>query len=149
LLDSAGNVLATHHFTPRLIEDGNSLTGFSFFVPAIEGVEGLRIYAGDQLLFEQTVSGAAPVIEHQSSETLPLGGVTITWNLKEGSPQTTYRVRFSPNGGQNWQVLAIETQANSFTLWSGLLQDASEPLVEIQAVDGLRTATEVIPIPLD
>jgi hypothetical protein len=54
-------------------------------------------------------------------------------------------VRFSPDGGQTWKVLALRHLTTSITIPANLLGAAAEAVVEVQAQDGVRTSTLLIP----
>jgi hypothetical protein len=147
LLDASGTVLATRAFNLTSIvfdtpNSGGEGQGFNIFMPAITGVEAIRIYAGDQLLFERSVTGPAPAIDTARRGS----GASVEWTLRAGSPAVAYRLRFSPDGGAGatWQVLALEYAGNTFTVPASLLANAAQPLVEVQALDGVRMDTRLI-----
>lgn len=145
LLDASGKVLAARAFNLTSIafdtsNSGGEGQGFSVFMPAMTGVEALRIYAGNQLLFERSVTGPAPAFDTARSA----GSGSVEWTLRAGSASAVYRLRFSPDGGATWQVLALEYKGNTFTVPASLLTNATQPLVEVQAVDGVRTDTRLI-----
>ncbi len=105
------------------------------------------MYGPSGLLFDRSVSGSAPSIELSSSRLTPFGGADISWRLKSGVTNSIYRVRFSPDGGQSWQVLALQTTSTSFLVTPNLLEGASSPLLEIQVTDGVRASTQIYSLP--
>ena len=57
-LNVSGDVLLSQNFAPREIADAPEKTwGFGFFLPAQDGLAIIRMYAGDQLIFEYQTAG--------------------------------------------------------------------------------------------
>jgi hypothetical protein len=140
LRDAQGRVLGARLFDMTPIADGPSpAQGFHFFMPYTPGVAQIRIYRGDTLLAERTARGAAPA----------LGAVTVAedgrahWGLFAGSG-IVYRVRFSRDDGQTWEVLALGQASPQVSIPPERLKSAADPLLEIQASDGVRTDTRVV-----
>jgi|GEM_PF-1601440 len=145
LLDANGKVLAIRSFNLTSIafdtsSSGGEGQGFSVFMPAVTGVEAIRIYTGDRLLFERSATGPSPVFDTARRTS----GASVEWTLRAGSPSVVYRIRFSPDGGATWQVLALEYAGTTYNVPAALLANATQPLVEIQAMDGVRTDTRLI-----
>jgi hypothetical protein len=141
-------VLASVPFEPAGVvidAPGGAMTAASFQVLAepVQGLAGLRVYRGAELLYERRAAGAAPVLAAAPAAQVlvPGGGATIGWHLITGDVGTRYRVRFSPDGGASWQVLALETAIPQVDVPALLLAEAKAPLLEVQASDGVRTDT--------
>lgn len=156
LLDARGNVLTSRAFTPTRMEgdvtgpeglvSGFELSGFQVAVPMVEGVAGLRIYEGERLVFERTAPSPAPELTLVNT-TLAGEGASVRWRLTAGAAETVYHVRFSPDGGQTWTVLAINATASSLNIPANLLIGATRPVVEVQATDGVRVTLLTIELP--
>jgi hypothetical protein len=155
LIDRNGTVLAVVPFSlTEAILDGppGDLQAYAFRVPVPEvpGLAGLRIYRDDQLIVERRTAGAAPafastpvVLSVQAG-----GGTQVAWQARAGGAATHYRVRYSPDGGATWSVLALDTASAQIDVPASLLAGASQPVLEIQASDGVRVAAQTIDIAL-
>jgi hypothetical protein len=152
LLDAKGRVLATVPFVPMemvidLPTGAEQAASFSVLAPPLPGVAGLRVFDGSQMLYERFASGAAPVLSAASTaQSNSAAGVTAAWQLAAGPAATHYRVRFSPDGGANWHVLELNTDAAQVAVPAHLLTGATQPLLEVQASDGVRSDTLVLPL---
>jgi hypothetical protein len=142
LRDAHGALLGSQLFDRLPIADGPApAQGFHFFMPYMPGVAQIRIYRGNALLTQRTTSGAAPAV---GAASVSADGRAAAWTLATGSG-VVYRVRFSPDGGQTWTVLALGQSAPGAPLPQGW-DKAARPVLEIQASDGVRTDTKVIPL---
>ena len=152
LLDRQGARLAEHHFTPIPMVDGPvDLWGFSLQVPYVEGIAALELFSpeGGQLYRQDLPVALKSETLHLaplSITVLPDNQMDVTWTEPARS-RAIYRVRFSADGGQNWMVLALEARGNRFSIPTDLLVNSWQPVIEVQAVDGLRTATQMIALP--
>ena len=70
--------------------------------------------------------------------------VSVRWQAVAGPTDLHYRVRFSPDGGKHWTVLALDTPALSIVVPAELLASAASPIVEVQGSDGVRVDEAVI-----
>lgn len=148
LLDARGQVLVSQPFNPVLIASDSKQTkaysrGFRVALPVVEGATTFRIYEGEAVVFERAVEGAAPKLKVVDS-TLASEGAVVRWQLTAGAADTVYHVRFSPDGGQTWIVLALNTTTPSLTVPASLLDKATHPIVEVQASDGVRVTALTI-----
>jgi hypothetical protein len=147
-------VIAAYPFQPvAMIDgpagDGDLLSGFQLTVPASDNLAGLRLVGPQgQTLAEKLQPSPAAALKlgglalAPAAQGAPPGGPTVQW--QPAGSDVVYRVRYSPDGGQTWQVLALGLPGNSFTLPAGLAEGGAQPLVEVQAADGLHTATQVL-----
>jgi hypothetical protein len=148
VLDAAGQVLASQAFTPVQIavdRQGGApnmpnltadLLGFRVVVPVVEGAAGLRLTHGAEVLWERQVSGAKPDLSAATVTAAGDGG--LAWSAGSGRLGVSYRVSFSPDGGQTWTLLQAAGAAPQVTVPAELLAGAREPIIEVQASDGLR-----------
>jgi len=154
LLDGQGQVLVTQAFNPILIASDSKRTqadrhygqGFRVALPNVEGVVTIRIYEGEQLVFERSANGAAPQVKLIES-TFAGDGADVRWQLTAGAADTRYHVRFSPDGGETWTVLALNSATPRLSVPARLLAEATHPIVEVQATDGVRLTTLTLALP--
>ncbi len=148
LLGDKGRVIAAYPFTPRQIADSKGASGFGFFVPAVDGLEGLRVKAGNQTVKEKTVPaamaaanfGRQPLAAQRQAR-----GTVLRWTpVEHPSEQVVYRIRLSRDGGTSWQVLALDWRSAEFTVPQGL--DVANATIEVQASDGIHTATQTFTV---
>jgi hypothetical protein len=71
----------------------------------------------------------------------------LRWSPAESpAGPVVYLVRISRDGGNTWQVLALDRTQPEIQLPEALGEDLSEVRVEIQASDGLQTTTQTFEI---
>ena len=72
------------------------------------------------------------------------GTYEIQWGTydPDGDP-LTYKVSYSPNGGQTWIQLASEITKISYSWDSSMVEPGSNYLVRVEASDGVLTANDV------
>jgi hypothetical protein len=70
----------------------------------------------------------------------PGGPLTYRWTPSGQSPNTRYLVKISVDGGQTWDVLAVGLKETQIQIPAADIKGASQILVEITAIDGMRTA---------
>jgi hypothetical protein len=124
-----------------LFRTGFYQQGFRVALPVAPGAAGFRIYRDNQLLYQRVATGPAPKLGAASATALGADGVQLGWSLAAGAAGVTYRVRVTRDGGQTWQVLALDQTQPTITLPPGVLKDSAQPMVEVQASDGVRTDT--------
>jgi hypothetical protein len=144
LLDAAGAVLASVplELTQLAIDrfdSGEMASGFRAALPLVEGLAILQIYQDDVLVFERRASAAALDLSALTRSEGAFGAMDLSWSLGAGANDLAYRVLYSPDGGVRWQVLAVNTAQPSLTVPAELLQDAANPLLLVQASDGVQT----------
>jgi hypothetical protein len=154
LLDSAGEVLARQAFaTTAFYVDPPAGTvhdhdaeiihhGFHVALPPLPEAAGLRLYSGAQLLSERLSTGSAPRLVERLAPASPTDGA-VTWSLGGSAPGTTYRYSFSPDGGTTWWLLAPSAASPLVSVPPELLATAFDPLIEVQASEGLRVTRRV------
>lgn len=146
LLDASGKILLTQAFTPRSMGDSGGYLGFSFTIPAVEGVRALKIRDQRTVLLEKFVDQPlkADLFEHHDPVVrLTAGEEVFSWpEVFSPAGEVTYRVRTSTDGGLSWQVSALEWRKAVFPV--GFLPQQTAPLlIEIQASDGFNTSTRI------
>lgn len=147
LLAGDGRVLAVRPFDPVEIGDIEGYSGFGFFVPALDGLEGIRILDGDQVMVEKYRQPQSPIVAAEAGvlgADLEVDGKRIQWRADGGvGQQVVYRLRYSQDEGETWQVLALDLKQAAFDLPDNLGVDGEGVLLEIQASDGFNTDTKV------
>jgi hypothetical protein len=148
VLGRDGELAVSVPFTPYKMADSNGYRGFGFFIPAVENATEIRITQNGQVL--------ASARARASREPLPLESNPIQVQLAEdaiqvrwgGTPrdEIVHRVRLSTDGGKSWQVISIDRYEIEIDLPVQYLVRGEVPLLEIQATDGVRVATRVLPL---
>lgn len=146
ILDTEGKVLKTQTFGTVLMaldlfRTGFYRQGFRVAVPVVPGAAGYRIFRDSQLLFQRQAFGPAPKLGPALPAVLRPDGSEWGWSLAAGPAGVTYRVRVSLDGGQTWQVLAVDQAEPAITLPPVQRNTVGQTIVEVQASDGVRTDT--------
>jgi len=151
VVNAAGNVLRSQSFSSvnisiDLLHTGYYQQGFRVVLPVTPSAAGFRILRDNQLLYQRLVSGPAPRLATTAQAALAAAGTRLSWSLAAGPADETYTIRLSRDGGQTWQVLAVDQAAASIDLPLG--QKGGAPtLIEVQASDGVRTDTRTYAVP--
>ncbi len=148
LLDASGKVLASYPFSPSRIADGRShgIAGFGFYVPAVDGLAGVRVRTGGRSVGEKIVATAMATTNF--GDQAPTRRIQGTRSILQWAPAThptqpvVYRVRISRDSGATWQVLALDLRTPQFTVPAGV--NLTNALVEIQASDGIHVTTRTV-----
>jgi hypothetical protein len=150
LLDSDGLMVGQYAFTPVEIPDAPGFLAFNFFVPDTAGLSGLRIQANGQVLAEKRVPD---LLQLDNPHTMTLGretatgGETLRWSpAAHPSGQVFYRVRISRDGGESWQVLALDLVEPYLPVPADTGFEQEEAWLEIQASDGIHTSTQLFKV---
>ena len=146
LVDATGQVFRSQMFAAVPIsidrlDSGFDQQGFRVVLPPALGATGFRIYQGDQVVYQRVAQGPAPSLASTLSTATTAEGTRLGWNLASGPADVTYSVRLSNDGGQSWQVLAVDQPASSILLPATSAKGGGALLVEVQASDGVRTDT--------
>jgi len=145
MLGDRGVVLASYPFRMIEVADITGSSNFGFFVPAIAGLQGVRILEGDQILAEKFAHGEIAVFPAGRSGVTTLfseESLTLDWtDLQRSGEEIFYRLRLSQNQGRSWQVLALKLRTSSFSMPIEPGMDLSQAIFEVQASDGIQTST--------
>lgn len=152
LLGSDGQVISSYPFTPVEVSDLDGYYGFGFFLPARQGLQGLRVLDDEQVLVEKYAQPGSldlSVFAATSAESFKVSdqaeGITLSWSLPAGQEsKPVYRLRLSQDNGETWQVIALDWPEPHFDFPARSDLDLSGALLEIQASDGFATSTQVI-----
>jgi hypothetical protein len=146
VFNGSGRVLETQLFTSvgvalDLFRTGFYQQGFRVALPVTPAAAGFRITRGSQLLYERLVSGPAPRLASTAQTSVSTAGTRLGWSLAAGPAHVSYTVRVSRDGGQTWQVMAIDQADSSIALPPAAGKGGAATIVEVQASDGVRTDT--------
>ncbi len=148
LLGDGGKVLAAFPFTPQQIADSEGASGFGFFVPAVDGLAGLRVRAANRTIKEKTVAApmaAANFARQPLAAQRQARGTVLSWTpAAHPSEPVVYRVRLSRDAGATWQVMALDWGSPEFTAPTGV--DVANAMIEVQASDGIHTTTRTFSV---
>ncbi len=143
LLGDGNKVLAAFPFTPQRIADSKGASGFALFVPAVDGLAGLRVKAGNRTIKEKTVAApmaAANFARQPLAAQRQARGTALRWTpVEHPTEPVVYRIRLSRDGGASWQVLALDWRSPEYTAPPGV--NVANAMIEVQASDGIHTTT--------
>jgi photosystem II stability/assembly factor-like uncharacterized protein len=107
---NSGGVVFAYSFdaeTPEAPDSSLLSAGFAFVIPRPANIAELRLLAGDTLLDSINVAQSSPIVNAQLAP-FNAGNSrrSISWNIIPAPVEPdTVSVRYSPDGGQSWQVL--------------------------------------------
>ncbi|MEU1233791.1 FG-GAP-like repeat-containing protein [Micromonospora aurantiaca] len=149
LLDAAGATLAEHPFTPAATEHAATRPFHEVvdFAPGTRRVTLVDTRAGRDLA-TLPVSANPPVValagEAPPASVPATGPVTVGWSAgdADGGPVTA-SVLYSPDGADDWRVLATGLTGTSYTLDAAQLAGtggAATGRLRVRVTDGVHTA---------
>jgi hypothetical protein len=147
LRDERGRLLTSHSFTPGTADidryphgTSTQVRGFHLRLPAVEGVASARVLHDGEILGRLEARPGAPRLGAGISARHVTGeGARVSWAAGEPEGEGLhYMVRVSTDGGESWQVVAVDHTTPAITLRP---EDfgGQEVLVEVLASDGLHT----------
>ena len=151
LHDSSDIILFSYAFDPVEIasEDDTPLpSDFGFVVPRFDNVSTIQLWQGSTLLASLTAASAPPDLS--ASLTAGQGGdpnqVSIQWGVgrssRAGDSPITVNVRYSADGGQTWQMLAVKRTETSLDLNKNQLAASDNGLLEIVAYNSTQSQSQ-------
>ncbi len=99
-----------------------------------------------------TAASGAPVFEATQAAGSGADDIILSWNLlgtnshTRQSDNTKINIRYSPDNGQNWQMLAVGLSDLSFNLNKTQLPASSNGLIELIATNSTESATKRLEI---
>jgi hypothetical protein len=145
LRDGAGTLLASHGFTPTLIEEQPGRVAFDVVVPFVDGTAELRVVedATARTLATRAVSPNAPVVSGVQLPNAPDpvdGVVSVTWNASDpDGDMLRFDVLASRDGGQTYHPIQLGIEGAAVALDTTLLGGGTNQL-RVVASDGVQTA---------
>lgn len=134
----------THdHVDPDIVVDTGS-SPFSIVQPFPAGASAAEIWHGSNRLWRGEVSQNAPVVQVLTPEGGDSYGanaqMTVSWTGSDADgDDLTYAVRYSPDGGASWRVLAAQSTQTSLTVSLARQPGTTRGIVEVEASDGFYT----------
>lgn len=147
ILDQHGQPAIGYPFDTYEIADSGGYRGFGFIVPDPGDLAGLRVSKDGQVLVDRRDSNRATPSDIQAGSVTvdrSQGRIHLSWSGSSGQEGAYYRLRYSQDGGDTWQLLAVNWVRNEFSLPQTLVSGVDQGLIEIQASDGLRTNTAIL-----
>jgi hypothetical protein len=142
LISGEGTPVQSYRFDPYEIGDAPGYLGFGFAVPAMEGLSAIRVIGPSGEILAEAEAGHSLKSLSQDRETLAVetrqGATVLRWGA--AGPQVVYRLRLSLDGGQTWQVLALDWTGTEFAIPEDRA-DFDQAHFEVQASDGVQTET--------
>lgn len=147
LVDSTGAVQQELSFTPATIVvegDESAPSDFGFTLPRIADLAKVQLWHQSTLL-ATLQAGAAPDLQATFTEDAEdPNKITISWDLLATATATAnayVNLRYSPDGGTSWQILALQLEGNSYTLDTSKIPGSGDGLIEIVANSTTDAAT--------
>jgi len=155
-VDEAGQVLASHGFTPvftRYLPEPEGAVEtdtyfFSFRVAWMEGIAAIELRDGaGKVLASRPVSTSVPSVELLN----PNGGEqwrqdsrqTIRWEGTDpDGDDLWYAIWISDDGGENWQPVAIDIPDTSFTVDTVGFPTGDAFRIKVRVTDGVNTGVD-------
>ncbi|WP_235299386.1 PKD domain-containing protein [Portibacter marinus] len=158
-LDEAGKVIARQSFSPVpdiqtcSIEKSQDVIPFytSIEIPRNASPSTFSIVEKDKTLDSYSVSSYGPtfqIISPSANDTLE--GLT-SFEFAGSDPdheELNFKVYYSPNGVQEWQLIKILNGAKTDINVSGL-KPGENPVFKVEVSDGYHTSSKLIPVHLD
>jgi predicted outer membrane repeat protein len=143
MVDDAGITQLSYGFDPVEIDPTVPETplGFDFVLPLIDNLGRIELWK-DDLLLDTLLASPAPQIEAEV-EFLDASAFRVTWTV-EGSEDVAVTLRYSPDGGQSWQVLAMMQTGDTFESSTGILAASDNGLLEVVASDRTSSSTVLL-----
>lgn len=118
------------------------------FVPFPADTRWIRIRHDGVMKAELAVSAASPQVQLLSPQGGALApGQTIAWQGSDPDGDTlSFTLFYSPDDGQNWQPMLVNTPLTGVTLSTAMLHDmpkSSQGRMKIVASDGVNTGEDV------
>jgi len=157
MIDQDFNVQFRYNFDPmEIAQESREETpaDFSFIVPRIDNLKHIQIRRGGEIVDEMAAATVAPVL------TLGPDALVVDENIDEVNliwgtgvrarsaitSEVTVNVRYSPDDGESWHILATGLSDNKVDLSRSELPASANGLIELVAVDRNQTTTKRIPI---
>ena len=146
LIDTQQTVLYSTAFTPtQVIVEGeeNGPLNFNRVVPRVPDLAQIQLWKGESL-FDTLDAGSLPTISAALVANEDPSLIGIEWEIESAS-ETKSTVRYSPDGGQSWQILAIDFSGTSLLLDTTKIPGSAKGTLEVAA----HTTTEIASTRLD
>ena len=144
-LDGTGNILGSLSFEPRITNDDPILGAFAVAVPLAANAARFTLMHSGTLMDSRTASAHPPLVTvtyPNGGENLSGASATFTWIASDADNNPlTFNLQYSPDGGANWQTLAVNLNTTSYTVDLTQLPGTSSGLIRVFANDGFNTTS--------
>jgi len=148
VVDAAGTTVYSQTVAfGETAHDGAAITAITDLIPLPTGSKTIRITRNGMIMAQRTRSANAPIVEldEPAAGALEAGDV-LTWEARDldGDP-LMHTVLYSPDSGQAWYPLALDTPTTALTLTEEMLRSVpGGAAVQLKVVtsDGLNTGED-------
>ena len=151
LLNSAGQTLAAHLFSPGMEDGGEASTAFGLVVPLPAGTSRFQITAAgsQRILAERAISSQAPQVQNVAATNAGgtiSGAVTLSWTGSDGDgDELTYDVYYTRDAGASYQPVQIGLTESETVIDTAALGGGQFTRFRVVANDGALTGTGASP----
>ncbi len=146
LRDARGTIVATRHFAPLVMSDGEAADSgpFNIVVPWIDGVTTAIFRYQKEEIGRVHASAHAPKVTLVSPSGGEAWGVTgmqsLEWTASDADRNPLqFLLQYSTDGGHTWSVLAPNLRDTSLQIDTAMLPGANDARLRVVASDGFRT----------
>ena len=148
VLDAAGTTFYSHTVAfGETAHDGAAITAITDLIPLPAGSKTIRITRNGMTMAQRTRTANAPIVEldEPAAGALEAGDV-LTWQARDldGDP-LVHTVLYSPDGGQAWYPLELDTPTTALTLTEEMLRSVpggSSVQLKVVTSDGLNSGED-------
>jgi hypothetical protein len=121
---------------------------FTSVLPFPDGTQAVVLTHNGTELARRAASSGAPqvqIVTPNGGEVWPASGAhTVTWTASDPDGDGLhFAVSYSPDNGQTWYPVVLDTTANQVVIDAGNLPGSADGLVRIEATDGFHTTSDV------
>jgi len=153
LRDPENNLLFSYLFDPVEVEflprEGESggeegqVADFGFALPKVANLGRIQLWKGNTPIASLTASAKPEISASFAEDPNDSDKLIISWQATESAH---INIRYSPDNGQTWQMLALEERGNSFTVSKSQLAASENGLIEVIASDTTETSTAALEV---
>ena len=148
LRDPENKLLFSYSFDPVHVEfipsetsrggEEADVADFGFALPRVANLGSVQLWKGKTSLATLNASPIPDITATFEEDPNDSDKLTISWQATESAH---INLRYSPDNGQTWQILALELTGNSFTVSKSQLVASQNGLIEVIASDTTESRT--------